>query len=150
MPKRDTNAQRGMAAYMHRRASELLDAVITAAAMVAQADGRIDPIERSQLLAFLNGSGLLAIFTRDEVLDAFEDRSRQIAGSGGANVAISALRRLAGRSLARLVINAGMRVAVADGRIHPRELRAMALIRMALRGYSQSLESWPRLSRLGG
>jgi tellurite resistance protein len=87
----------------------VFDAVITAAAMVARADGLIDPVERRQLLVFLNRTGLLAVFTREQALDAFEERTRQLAERRGAEVAIGSLRRLKGRSLARLVIDAGTR-----------------------------------------
>jgi tellurite resistance protein len=151
MPSRDTCnhlsvTQAGMAAYMHDRADELLDAIITAAAMVARADGWIDPVERCQLLVFLNRNGLLAVFTREEVLDAFEDRTRQLAERGGAEVAIGRLRRLAGRSLARLVVDAGAHIATADGRLHPGELHTLALIRIALGWHSQSRPSTLSLS----
>jgi tellurite resistance protein len=133
--------QARLAAYMHDRADELFDAIITAAAMVARADGRIDPVERSALLGFLNRNGFLAVFTRGEVLDAFEDRTRQLAERCGAEVALGGLRRFAGRSLARLVVNAGTHVAGADGRLHPGELRTLALIRFALGIHGQSRPS---------
>jgi tellurium resistance protein TerD len=133
--------QAGLAAYMRDRADELFDAIITAAAMVARADGWIDPVERSQLLGFLNRNGFLAVFTREEVLDAFEDRTRQLAERCGAEVAIGGLRQLAGRSLARLVVDAGTHVAAADGRLHPGELHALALIRMALGRHRESRPS---------
>ncbi len=139
MPSRNTHkylsmTQAGMAAYMHDCADELFDAVITAAAMVARADGLIDPVERRQLLVFLNRTGLLAVFTREQALDAFEERTRQLAERRGAEVAIGSLRRLKGRSLARLVIDAGTQVAIADDRLHPGELHMLALIRIALAG----------------
>jgi tellurite resistance protein len=145
MPSRNTckylsMTQAGLAAYMHDRADELFDAIITASAMVARADGWIDPVERSHLLGFLSRNGLLAVFTREEVL-AFEDRTRQLAERCGAEVAIGGLRRLASRSLARLVVDAGMHVAAADGHIHPGELHALALIRIALGRHIESRPS---------
>jgi tellurite resistance protein len=151
MPSRNTckylsMTQAGLAAYMHDRADELFDAIITATAMVARADGWIDPVERSHLLGFLSRNGLLAVFTREEVLDAFEDRTRQLAERCGAEVAIDGLRRLAGRSLARLVVDAGTHVAAADGRLHPDELHALALIRIALGRHIESRPSMLSLS----
>jgi tellurium resistance protein TerD len=133
--------QAGLAAYMRDRTDELFDAIITAAAMVARADGWIDPVERSQLLVFLNRNGFLAVFTREEVLDAFEERTRQLAERCGAEVAVGGLRRLAGRSLARLVVDAGTHVAAADCRLHPGELHTVALIRIALGMHIQSRPS---------
>jgi tellurite resistance protein len=110
------------------RTGELLDAVITAAAIIAAADGSVDPAERRQLLAFLNRSGLLAIVTRDEVLDSFEDRIRQVRDRSGFAMAVRSLERLAGRSLARLALDAGAHGAAADGHLHPGELQRLALI----------------------
>jgi len=69
------------------------------------------PSNAANLLGFLNRNGFLAVFTREEVLDAFEDRTRQLAERCGAEVAIGRLRRLAGRSLARLVVDAGTHIA---------------------------------------
>jgi tellurite resistance protein len=69
-----------MVAYMDAREDELLDAVVTAAALVACADGCIEPVERSQLLDFLNRNGLNALLTRAEILDLFERRIRLLEG----------------------------------------------------------------------
>jgi tellurite resistance protein len=137
MPNQNTRkylstTQAGMAAYMHDRANELLDAVITATALVAGADGWVDPVERSQLLVFLNRNGLLAVFTREEVLDVWEDRTRQLAEHRGAEVALGSLRRLAGRSLARLLVDGSAFVAAVDGHLQLGELHILALIRITL------------------
>jgi tellurite resistance protein len=133
-----------MAAYLDDREDELLDAVVTAAALVARADGWIDAVERSELLNFLNRHGLLSAFTRAEVLDFFERRVHQLEGDSGAAVAVGSLRRLAGRSLARLVVDAGEHVAAADGHLHPREAHILLLIRIALTRPSLSpLENSP-------
>ena len=121
-----------MTAYMAERQDELLDAVVTASALVARADGAAGPIERSQLLDFLGRNGLLSVHTRAEILDAFEFRIRQFEERGGAVLAIDCLARLAGRSPARFVIGAGEHVAAADGHLHPDELRMLQLIRIAL------------------
>jgi tellurite resistance protein len=125
---REQLSETGIVAYLQRRNGELLDAVITAAAIVAEADGSADPVERRQLLVFLNRSGLLAIVTRDEVLDSFEDRVRQVRDRRGFEMAMRSLERLAGRPLARLALDAGADVAAADGHLHPGELQRLALI----------------------
>jgi tellurite resistance protein len=121
-----------MAAYMDAREDELLDAVVTAAALVARADGCIEPIERSQLLDFLNRNGLVSVLTRAEILDFFERRIRLLEGEGGTEAAVESLGRLAGRSTARLVVDAGEHVAAADGHLHPSELQVLQFIRIAL------------------
>jgi tellurite resistance protein len=121
-----------MAAYMDAREDELLDAIVTAAALVARADGCIEPVERSQLLDFLNSNGFMSVLTRTEILDLLERRIRQLEEKNGAEAAIESLGRLAGRSTARLVVDAGEHVAAADGDLHPRELQVLQFIRIAL------------------
>jgi len=119
-------------AYLDARNRELMDAVITTAAWVARADGKVDPAERSMLIEVLGNSGLLSLFSREEIMDAFERRVRQLRTRGGAKHAFDSLERLAGRSPSRIVIEAGESVARADGRLDARELRILDLIRLAL------------------
>jgi tellurite resistance protein len=138
MPKRDTRNRLGMtaaeitAAYMDDREDELLDAAVTAAALIARADGSIEPIERGEMLDFLDRNEFLSVFTRVDIFDAFERRVRQLGEQGGAETAAHSLGRLAGRSPARLVIETGERVAAADGHVHARERQVLELVRIAL------------------
>jgi len=118
-----------MAAYLDDRNRELLEAVVTAAALVARADGRIEPVERGLLVDFLDRNGFLSVFTRAEILDAFERRLRRLDERDGAAAAIGSLGRFAGRSPARLVIGASEHVAGAAGEPRAREVRALRLIR---------------------
>jgi tellurite resistance protein len=121
-----------MAQYLDDRNDELLDAVVTAAALVARADGRIEPAERGLLVDFLDRNGFLSVFTRNEILDAFERRLRDLDEERGAETAVDSLGRLAGRSPARLVIGAGKHIAAANGHSHPVERHMLQLIRYAL------------------
>jgi tellurite resistance protein len=138
MPKRDTRNRLGMtaaeitAAYMDDREDELLDAAVTAAALIARADGSIEPIERGEMLDFLDRNEFLSVFTRADIFDAFERRVRQLGEQGGAEAAARSLGRLAGRSPARLVIETGERAAAADGHVHARERQVLELVRIAL------------------
>jgi tellurite resistance protein len=140
MPNRNTRNRSRVthaeivAAYMDDRDSELLDAGITAAALVARADGWIEPAERRQLLDFLRRNGLLSVFSRAEILDTFERRIRELQEKRGAEMAVGSLGRLAGRSPARLVIDAGQEIAAADQHLDPREQHILQLIRITLRG----------------
>jgi tellurite resistance protein len=137
MPNRTPRDRWGMtrteitAAYADDREDELLDAVITAAALVARSDGHVAPIERGELLDFLDRNGFLSVFTRRDILDAFDGRLRHLDESGR-EIAIDELRRRAGRLPANLVIAAAERVAAADRQIHARERDALAQIRMAV------------------
>ena len=87
-----------MAQYWDAREDELLDAVVSAAALVARADGRIDGAERGQLLDFLERRGILSVFTPAEILDTFERRVRELNEPGGSVTALKHLRRHAERS----------------------------------------------------
>jgi tellurite resistance protein len=116
--------------------NELLDAVVTAAALVARADGWVDPVEREQLLDFLDLNEFMSGFTRAEILDAFERRIRELRAPDGTLAALGRLQRQSARSLARsltsLVVDASEQVAAADCRLDPREQRMLQLIRAAL------------------
>jgi tellurite resistance protein len=121
-----------IAAYLDDRQDELLDAVLTAAALVARADGWVQPVECAQLLDFLDRNEFLWIYTRDDILGAFESRVRELREPRGPAAAVARLARNAERLPARLVIDAGEEVAAADCRLDPREQGALELIRTAL------------------
>jgi len=120
-----------MAAYADDREDELLDAIITAAALVARSDGRVAPIERGELFDFLDRNGFLSVFTRRDIFDAFDSRLRHF-DEGGSEAAVDDLRRRGDRLPARLVVEAAERVAAADRHIHPHERQILALIRTAV------------------
>jgi|GraSoiStandDraft_5_1057265.scaffolds.fasta_scaffold613930_2 tellurite resistance protein TerB len=138
MPIRETPNRWGMkrtavtAAYADDREDALLDAVTTAAALVARSDGQVVAVERGELLDFLDRNGFLSVFTRRDIFDAFDCRLRHFNGSGGEVAAIDGLRRLAGLFPPRLVIQTAERVAAADRFIHPGEQQILALIRAAV------------------
>jgi tellurite resistance protein len=111
---------------------ELLDAMATVGALVASADGRVDPSEPLALADFVDRQGVFSVFTRDEILDAFTRRLRAFETKGAAGAAVECLERFAGRAPARLLIEASRQVAAADGRLHPRELHFLQLIHIAL------------------
>jgi tellurite resistance protein len=119
-------------AHRTKRDDRLLDAVVTSASLVASADGRIAAVERDQVADFLTGTGFLAAFSRDEILAAFDHRTRDLADHGSAELAVASLERFAGLSAARLIANAGEQVAAADGEITVHELHMLRLIRAAL------------------
>jgi tellurite resistance protein len=125
-----------IAASLRDLENELLDAVVTAAALVARADGWVDAVEREQLLDFLDVNEFMSVFTRAEILDAFDRRIRELREPDGIVAALGRLQRQSARSLARsltsLVVDASEQVAAADCRLDPREQRVLQLIRSAL------------------
>ena len=134
MPKR--NARRHLdiitVAYLDDREDELLDAVVTAAALVARADNWIQQVEHAQLLDFLDRNPFLSISTRAEITEAFEGRVRALQKLQGPATALMRLTRLAGYKPAQLIVDVSEEVAIADCRLDPREQRVLKLIRTAL------------------
>jgi tellurite resistance protein len=137
-----------MAAYAEYREDELLDAAVSAAALVARADTRIDAAERRQLLDFLEREGVLSVFTPAEIIEVFERRLRELNEPGGAVATLRQLKRHAERPLARVAIDAGEEIAAADCRIDPREQQILQLIRLILGG--QLVRSASRPNTAGG
>jgi tellurite resistance protein len=132
-----------MAGHLDRRDRETMEALITAGALVACADGWVDGSERGHLLDFIRQQGLLTHIASREILDAFDGRLRQLEQPCGPQAAMARLRPLAGWSRAGLVVDAAAIIAAADGEIHPGELRALRRIRAAL-----TARSW-RLGQAG-
>jgi tellurite resistance protein len=104
-----------------------VERLIAAAAWMAVADGRADPAEREELMAFIRQRGLLGVFGRQATLDRFA----RVLGRAEPP-ALAALRPLAGTAAARLVEAAALRVAAADGMIVPAELALLRRLREAL------------------
>lgn len=116
----DATAAEMMAAYWEAREDELVDAVVTAAALVARADGRVDAVERERLLDFLD---------RDDI---FERRLREQGEPRAVVAALRQLGRYAEHPLARVIIDAGEEITASDSHIDPRERRVLQLLRIVL------------------
>ncbi len=117
----------------NRRDEEVMQALVTAGALVALSDGQLKDVEREELLDFIEKQGFVSSISRNEIAEAFDNCTRQLEGRNSANVIVDALRPLAGLSLASVVVRVADRVAVADGTIQPGELRALKLIRLVMK-----------------
>ncbi|MDR3536802.1 MAG: tellurite resistance TerB family protein [Acetobacteraceae bacterium] len=106
-------------------------AVVTAAAMVACADGHVARSERRSLIRFLSCHGVLARYGRAELLAAFELAVREAAPLNleKACTAADGLRSVAGRPGASLVALVATQVALADGVTWPQEIALLEVIR---------------------
>ena len=122
------------AADVNQSEAALLDAAVTAAALVARADGVVQPIERVEMLSVLRRNGFLSATTRFDMLDAFESRLHQLEADGGVETAVDSLRRFARRSPAWIVVETAERVAAADRHVDGRELQILRRIHIALSG----------------
>jgi len=114
------------------RDEDVMHALVSAGALVALADGHSAAIERAELVDFIDRQSFTPTITRDEIIEAFDNRVQELEDRHGANAIVQTLRRLAGLSLASVVIRSAERVAAADRRIHSGELRALKLIRQIM------------------
>jgi tellurite resistance protein TerB len=117
---------------LHDRDQEMMQALVTAGAFVAVADGRVKAVERDELVNFIDRQGFIPSISRHEIGEAFDNRVRQLEDRDSADAIAEALRPLAGSSLASNVIRTATQVAAADRYIHQGEVRALKLIRLVL------------------
>ena len=115
------------------RDEDMLQALVTAGALVALADGELAPVERGELLSFIDRQGFIPTISQQHAAAAFDNRVRQLEDRYGANVILETLRPLAGLSLASVVMRTAERVAAADRKIHRGEQRALQVLRLVLK-----------------
>ncbi len=111
---------------------EVMQALVTAGALVALADGQVDAIERDALVDFIDRQRLTPTISQHEIALAFDNRVRQLETRDSVDMIVQAFQPLAGRSLASIVVRTAERVAAADRQIHRGELNALKLIRLLL------------------
>jgi tellurite resistance protein len=121
-----------MAAYVEYREHELLDAVVTAAALMARTGSSRLPIERHRLIDVLADEGFLLVFTREELGAAVDRQLGDVKSTIDLTAGVERLRRFAGGPLADFVSAVAEEVAAADCRIHHDGRRMLKLVRTAL------------------
>jgi tellurite resistance protein len=107
-----TNSERD-SDHRHNRDDTVLHALVTAGAFVALADGRVEAVEREELVNFIERQRFVPSISRQEIRAAFDNRVRQLEDRDSAEVIAEALQPLAGLSLASAVIRTGKRLALA-------------------------------------
>ncbi|HLH48057.1 MAG TPA: tellurite resistance TerB family protein [Roseiarcus sp.] len=123
-----------VAEYCAERDDDFLDAIITAAALVSRADNWVQAVEQAQLLDFVDRHDFLSLLPREETLQVFESRVRELRRREGLAAAVIRLSRVAGRHSAPLVVELSEEIAAADCRLDPREQKMLALIRSVFGG----------------
>ena len=121
-----------VAAYSGDRDEQVLDAVVSTAALVARADGWVQEVERSQLLVFVDQRDLP--FAPEDVLVHFERWVRELREPGGPAAAVQRLGRHGDSTVAALIVDVGTGVAAADCRFDVREEKLLRFIRATLDG----------------
>jgi tellurite resistance protein len=122
------------------RDDTLLQALVTAGALVALADGRVETVEREEFVNFIDRQGFVPSISRDEVGNAFDNCVRRLQERDSADAIAESFRPLAGLSLASIVIRTATQVGAADRYIHPGEARALKLIRLVLAGHHSAFD----------
>jgi tellurite resistance protein len=117
---------------LDRRDEDVMQALATAGALVALADGRLDAAERDEFVNFIDRQGFTPTISNDDAAGAFDNLVRELEARDRLSVILEAFRPLAGLSLASVVVRTAERVACADGKILPGELQALRLIRLLM------------------
>jgi tellurite resistance protein len=110
---------------------QVMGPLVTAGAYVALADGRLEPVERDELVSFIYRQGFVPA-SQDEIAEAFDSVVQELEEPDSLSVILKAFRPLAGLSLASVVVRTAERVAAADGEIRLSELQAVKLIRLLM------------------
>jgi tellurite resistance protein len=119
-----------VAEYFDQRDEQLMQALVTAGAFVALADGYVKDVERHELVSYVEAQGLVTTIARQEIVDAFDKRVGEIEDRGSANVIVDAFRPLVGRSPSSFLLRVAERVAAADGYLHANELQSIEIVRL--------------------
>ncbi len=68
------------------RDEDMLQGLVTAGALVALANGELAPVERGELLDFINQQGFIPTISRQDAAAAFDSRVRRLEDRYGAEV----------------------------------------------------------------
>jgi hypothetical protein len=75
---------------------EVMQALVTAGALVALADGHLEDVERDELVGFIHRQDFAPTISQRGIAKAFDNRVRELQENYNPNVVIEALRPLAG------------------------------------------------------
>jgi tellurite resistance protein TerB len=113
---------------------DAVNALVTAGAFVALADGRVRTVERDEVVHYIHRRRSA---TRQHIAYLFDARVRQLQEADFANVVLEALRPVPTMSLTSDVTRIAERVAAADRHVHPDEAKVIRLIRLITMSYPE-------------
>ena len=108
----------------------VVKALITVAAFVALADGRLDAVERDEAVNYIDRRHLAPTISRQRVAEFFDARARQLEDRDFGDLIVEALRPVAALSLTFDVVRIAEQVAAADQHVDPNEAQVIGLIRL--------------------
>ncbi|MFE8697187.1 TerD family protein [Cytobacillus sp. FJAT-53684] len=121
--------------FARYKSQDVMDAVVAACALVALADGRLDPAERQKMMEFVNQSEELRVFDTNKVIQQFNMFVQKIERDSiiGRAEAFKALGRVRSKpEIARLVARYCIAIGYADGQFDPAEKQIVSEICMEL------------------
>jgi len=118
--------------YLEQRDEDVMQALLAAGMFVAYADGRVERIERDELLDFIDRQGFAPRSSRDDISEALDSLMRQLQAEDLLQTTVELLRPVAGLSFSSVVVRTAERVAAADHELHPAETEAIHVIRQIL------------------
>jgi len=115
------------------RRAHFVNSMATAAAIIARADGRSDPIERREFIACARRSLSRAAVRRWNVSVLFDERVGELERNPNRTAdLLSVLDVVAGTPRAWIVLRTAERVATVDGDVGEAEITSLAAIRRSL------------------
>jgi tellurium resistance protein TerD len=118
-----------MELFQKYKSQDVLEAVVSACALVGMADGRLDPAERQKMMEFVNQSEELRVFDTNKVIQQFNLYVQRIERDPmiGRAEAFKALGRVRSKpEIARLVARYCIAIGYADGHFDHNEQRVVA------------------------
>jgi tellurite resistance protein len=109
---------------------QAVNAMITAGTFVAFAGGRVETIERDEVVDYIHRQRLAPTISQRRIAELFDERARRPRERDFAELIMEALRPVLALSLASEVIRIAERVAAADKHVHPNEAQVIRLIRL--------------------
>ena len=117
------------------KSKEFLNAALGGSALVIMADGKIDPQEKTKMLAFIENHEALSIYDTSEVVKTWKDYidTMELDADIGTAKAMSALVKIKGKEeQARLVLRMVCAIGAADGDFDEDERKVAAKIAVEL------------------
>jgi tellurite resistance protein TerB len=115
--------------------AEFMEALVAAYSLIAHADGEVSPTERRRLMLIARTEPRLSFFSHEEVSEelAMHEANYLLDVEVATEIALEKLDPLNGQpAQAKAVVDACRLAIVADGTLHPSEIRVLTIIRQRL------------------
>jgi tellurite resistance protein TerB len=119
------------------RDEQIVKALVTVAAFVALADGRVEAIERDEAVHYIDRQQLAPTISQERIAKFLDDRARRLQDRDFADVIVEALRPAAALSLTLDAIRIAEMVAAADRHVDHNEEQVIRLMRLLLLSFPE-------------